>query len=123
MKSFNGTLETVEKRNTTLAKLRAEGWDPFKSVHNPEVKYIHITDGIIEKRVPFDYNIPDGWRKGRKPRGKINRVSPAWNKDVPNTKLKGSVWVCSDSDRRQVPKEEIPNWLEKGYQKGMNFKG
>ena len=113
--------ETVAKRNATHAQMRAEGWDPFRNV-DKNIKYMHITDGVNEKRVPVGSLIPDEWQKGRKPHKTNNRIYSAWNKGISNTKLKDTVWVCSESSRKQVSKEELEYWMSQGWRKGMTFK-
>ena len=62
--------ETVAKRNATLAKMRAEGWDPFKNVKEPGNKgqkgvYMWVTNGIDNIYMKTSEEIPDGYYKGR----------------------------------------------------------
>ena len=62
--------ETIAKRNATLAKMRAEGWDPFKNVNATENKsqkgvYMWVTNGVDNIYMKTSEEIPDGYYKGR----------------------------------------------------------
>lgn len=112
--------ETIVKRTAKLNKLRAQGWNPFMG-SKPANKgvtgvYMWVTDGEHNIHLKVTDNIPEGYYKGR------TLHHPAWNKGIPNMKLKNTVWVCNDSERKQVPSNELSEWLSLGYQKGMKFK-
>ena len=64
------SLETIAKRNATHARMRAEGWNPFKNVKEPGNKgqkgvYMWVTDGAHNIRMKTSEEIPQGFHKGR----------------------------------------------------------
>ena len=113
--------ETVAKRNATLNKLRAEGWNPLKGIE-PWNKgktgiYMWVTDGEHNLHLEVSESIPEGYYRGR------TQNTSVWNKGLSNNKLRNTVWVCNGIERKQVPCKELSKWLSQGYQKGMKFKG
>jgi len=81
-----------------------------------------INNGQEERYVDSISDIPPNWHQGRLKGRSVTRVAPAWNKGVPNTRVKGTVWVCTETSKKQVPKDELDYWMSQGWRKGMTFK-
>lgn len=107
-------------------------WNMRKTIHKNNVEKRVFTEEL-------DRYQADGWELGRC-KESLNKMSsgrkgkPAWNKGKKmseehrrNTSLhhhdwRGTVFVCNESECKRITAEELDNYLNNGYIRGMKWK-
>lgn len=98
-----------------------EDWLPGRGpnyISNSEImkskNLIFITNGIDNKQINKDSEVPDGWRKGR-----TRTQKEIENSNIANKKRIGNYFICNENgDIKQIAPDDL---IPEGWIKGMSY--
>lgn len=111
----------------------------FRELRSKDVKNkIHVHRGDSHRFIypnELDEYISDGWQRGLPPshksnisNSKLGKNNPMYGKSRTNEEkakisetMRTKVWVCSSTEKKFIPKDELEIYLSKGYRRGMKW--